>query len=121
MRPAKPNATTTAHFELLRVLERHPDYLQLANELRVRLGKAHYLLNAVLAKGWVKVRNFQRRDHKLRYLYLLTPRGASQRLQLTRSFMQRKELEYESLLAEMATLRNKLACVREPGLFVDTK
>lgn len=42
-----------AHLELLRLLEQHPDYSQrqLAIALGVSLGKTHYLLKALLAKG----------------------------------------------------------------------
>ncbi|MEP6740752.1 MAG: winged helix-turn-helix transcriptional regulator, partial [Caldimonas sp.] len=56
-----------ASVALLRLIEAHPDYSQrqLAHELGVSLGKTHYLLKALLGKGWVKAQNFQRSDRKL--------------------------------------------------------
>ncbi len=96
-----------AELDLLRVLEQHPDYSQrqLAAELGVSLGKTHYLLKALLAKGWVKAQNFRRSDHKLGYLYVLTPHGVNHRLRLTQAFLARKELEYVSLKSQISLLR----------------
>ena len=97
--------------ELLRLLEQHPDYSQrqLAVALGVSLGKTHYLLKALLGKGWVKAQNFQRSDRKLGYLYVLTPQGVRQRLQLTQSFVERKEREYEMLRSQIVSLRQEIA------------
>ena len=97
------------------MLEQHPDYSQrqLAVALGVSLGKTHYLLKALLGKGWVKAQNFQRSDHKLRYLYVLTPQGVRQRMQLTRSFLARKEREYEMLNSQILLLRQELAAQAE--------
>ena len=64
-------------------------------------------------KGWVKAKNFQRSDHKLRYLYVLTPQGVRQRMQLTRSFLARKEREYEMLNSQIVLLREELAAQAE--------
>jgi EPS-associated MarR family transcriptional regulator len=106
------------HLELLRLLERHPDYSQrqLAVALGVSLGKTHYLLKALLGKGWVKAQNFQRSDRKLGYLYALTPQGLSHRLRLTQTFLARKESEYEALKGQIASLREELASqIKEQG------
>ncbi|MEO6409963.1 MAG: MarR family EPS-associated transcriptional regulator [Burkholderiaceae bacterium] len=102
---------SSSALELLRLLEQHPEYSQrqLAAALGVSLGKTHYLLKALLGKGWVKAQNFQRSDHKLGYLYVLTPQGVRQRLQLTRSFLARKEHEYEMLKGQLVVLREELA------------
>jgi EPS-associated MarR family transcriptional regulator len=95
----------------------HPEYSQrqLAAELGVSLGKAHYLLKALLGKGLVKAQNFQRSDRKLGYLYVLTPQGVRQRLQLTQAFLARKEREYEILKSQILLLRKELAS-RTDGL-----
>ena len=109
------DAIPAAQLELLRLLEQHPEYSQrqLAAALGVSLGKTHYLLKALLGKGWVKAKNFQRSDNKLRYLYVLTPQGVRQRMQLTRSFLARKEREYEMLNSQITLLRQELAAQAE--------
>ena len=109
---------------LLRLLEEHPEYSQrqMSSALGVSLGKAHYLLKALLDKGWVKARNFNRSRQKSRYLYVLTPSGVRQRLHLTHAFLARKEREYDQLHAQIAALRAELAArhpveprVKNPG------
>ena len=106
-----PETSPAAHLELLRLLEQHPEYSQrqLAAALGVSLGKTHYLLKALLGKGYVKAQNFQRSDRKLGYLYVLTPHGVRERMQLTQSFLVRKEREYEMLKYQIVTLREELA------------
>ena len=115
--PALPDsdASPSAHLALLRLLEQHPDYSQrqLAVALGVSLGKTHYLLKAVLGKGWVKAQNFRRSDHKLGYLYVLTPQGVRQRFRLTQTFLARKEDEYEMLKNQIVLLREELAAQTE--------
>ena len=106
-----PQTNPSAQIELLRLLEQHPEHSQrqFATALGVSLGKTHYLLKALLGKGWVKAQNFKRSDHKVGYLYVLTPQGVGQRLKLTQSFLVRKELEYEMLKNQIVLLREELA------------
>lgn len=108
--PLAAGSDSPALLELLRVLEQHPEYSQreLSRALGVSLGKTHYLLKALLGKGWVKAQNFKRSDNKLGYLYILTPNGVSQRLRLTHAFLARKEAEYKMLQNEIAALRKEL-------------
>jgi EPS-associated MarR family transcriptional regulator len=113
--PSDDSAPPSAHLELLRLLELHPDYSQrqLASALGVSLGKTHYLLKALLGKGWVKAQNFRRNDHKLGYLYVLTPQGVRHRFQLTQAFLAHKEEEYQALKHQIAMLREELATQME--------
>ena len=106
-----PASNEDSAVALLRLLEEHPEYSQrqLARELGVSLGKAHYLLKALLAKGWVKAQNFQRSDRKLGYLYVLTPSGIRERLLMTQAFLARKEREYVALRSQISALRKDLA------------
>ena len=94
----------------MRLLEAHPDWSQrqLARALDVSVGKTHYLLKALLGKGWVKAQNFQRSDRKLGYLYVLTPKGIRERLTLTQAFLLRKEREYVRLRSQISALRKDL-------------
>ena len=106
-----PQTNPSAQIELLSLLEQHPEHSQrqFATALGVSLGKTHYLLKALLGKGWVKAQNFKRSDNKVGYLYVLTPQGVGQRLKLTQSFLVRKELEYEMLKNQIVLLREELA------------
>lgn len=109
--PSQPQATDTeALLSTLRLLTGDPrlSQRQLAALLGISLGKTNYLLQALLGKGLLKVRNFRRSDNKLGYAYLLTPKGAAEKIRLTRAFLSRKELEFDMLKKTIAELRNEI-------------
>ena len=100
-----PDPSPSAHLELLRLLEQHPEYSQrqLAGALGVSLGKTHYLLRALFEKGLVKAGKLSRNPSKL--VYALTPAGFKHRLQLTQRFLHLKEQEFVDLRSEIDRLR----------------
>jgi EPS-associated MarR family transcriptional regulator len=102
--------TDAARLAVLRLLEQRPDMSQreLSESLGLSLGKTHYVLHALLDKGLVKASNFRRSDNKLAYAYVLTPSGMRAKLQLTRSFLSRKEAEFEQLRTTIAALKMEL-------------
>lgn len=104
-----PN-TEHAHLHILRIVEAEPEISQrqLAERLGVSLGKANYLLKALLDKGHIKAGNFMRAENKLKYAYLLTPEGITAKLQLTRTYIARKEQEFIALQAELSAMRAEL-------------
>jgi EPS-associated MarR family transcriptional regulator len=104
------DADTAATLDALRVLAGRPEVSQrqLSQALGLSLGKTHYVLRALLAKGWVKIENFRRNDNRLAYAYLLTPKGVRQKVRLTRLFLARKEAEFELLQATIKRLRHEV-------------
>jgi EPS-associated MarR family transcriptional regulator len=99
----QPTNLYEIHLHVLRAIEQHPGLTQrqLASVLGVSLGKAHYCMKALVEKGLVKMGNFSHNQKKLDYAYLLTPKGIKSKTALTMYFLQRKELEYEQLKAEL--------------------
>ena len=95
---------------ILRRLADTPDASQrdLARETGVSLGRLNYVLRALVDKGWVKVGNFTRSQHKLGYAYLLTPRGLEAKARLTQSFLARKMREYDALRDEIERLKREV-------------
>jgi EPS-associated MarR family transcriptional regulator len=77
----------------------------MAHELGMSLGKANYLLKALLGKGFVKIQNFRNSSNKRGYAYLLTPEGVTAKAELTRHFLARKIEEYDALRLEIERLR----------------
>ena len=73
----------------------------MAEELGFSLGKLNYCLKALKNKGLIKIKNFQKNPNKINYLYVLTPKGISEKTRLTVNFMQRKIKEYEELKKEL--------------------
>ncbi|MGC2047891.1 MAG: MarR family EPS-associated transcriptional regulator [Gallionella sp.] len=96
-------------YGLLKTLEDNPDLSQrdMAKRLGVSLGKVNFCLNALVAKGLLKVNNFRNSDNKLAYAYLLTPHGVEEKARMTVRFLKYKMQEYEQLRAEIEALKRE--------------
>lgn len=99
------------HFRVLRLLQENPEMSQreLAAAVGVSVGGMHYLLNALIEKGLVKLGNFKAAEDKRRYAYVLTPKGFSEKTALTRHFLIRKMAEFEMLKAEIEEVAGDFA------------
>jgi EPS-associated MarR family transcriptional regulator len=97
---------TELQFRVLRLLESNPHLSQreLSKSLGVSLGGVNYCLNALVAKGSIKIQNFRNNQNKWVYAYLLTPQGLSEKTALTGAFLKRKMQEYQELKAEIESL-----------------
>ena len=91
------------HFDVLRRIKKSPESSQrkLAQELGFSLGKLNYCLKALQTKGLVKIENFKNNPKKINYVYVLTPKGISEKTKLTINFMQLKMKEYDELKKEI--------------------
>ena len=91
------------HFDVLRKIQMNPESSQreLAQKLGFSLGKLNYCLKALKSKGLVKIENFKKNPKKINYIYVLTPKGISEKVKLTVSFMKRKMREYDELRKEL--------------------
>jgi EPS-associated MarR family transcriptional regulator len=98
------------HFRVLRLLQENPEMSQreLAEAVGVSVGGIHYVLNALIDKGLVKLGNFTAAEDKRRYAYVLTPKGIARKATLTRAFLVRKMEEYEALREEIDALRDEI-------------
>lgn len=97
-------------FRILRLLESNSQLSQreLSRELGISLGAVNYCLNALVERGQLKIRNFRGSDKKLRYAYILTPKGVAEKAALTSRFLQRKLKEYDALKEEIESLQEEL-------------
>ena len=99
-----------AHFRILKIIEKHPEISQrgIAKALGISLGMINFQVNALVDKGFVKIESFRQAGDRLNKIaYLLTPEGLSSRLQMTREYLARKEVEYIALKAELKELRKE--------------
>lgn len=103
--------TDSSDLGVLRLLDDSPSRSQreVAHELGMSLGKANYVLRALLGKGFVKVQNFRNSQNKRGYAYLLTPEGVAAKAELTRLFLARKIEEYDALRLEIERLKAESA------------
>ena len=109
------------HFRVLRLLQENPEMSQreLSEAVDVSVGGIHYVLNALIDKGLVKLGNFTASDDKRRYAYILTPKGIARKAALTRAFLVRKMAEYETLREEIEALSKEAGGKCSPLRAVD--
>ena len=91
------------NFNVLRKIQKKPNATQreLAKELGFSLGKLNYCIKALQHKGLVKIKNFRKNPNKINYLYVLTPKGISEKTRITINFMKDKMKEYDELKKEL--------------------
>ena len=91
------------HLNLLRKINSKPGHSQrkLADDFKFSLGKLNYCIKALQKKGLIKIENFKKNPKKINYIYKLTPKGITEKTQLTLNFMKRKMEEYDELKKEI--------------------
>tara|TARA_B100000401_G_C52168348_1_gene422091 strand:+ start:157 stop:468 length:312 start_codon:yes stop_codon:yes gene_type:complete len=90
-------------FDILRKISKEPNVNQrdLAKKLGLSLGKINYCIRALKKKGLIKINNFKKNKRKFNYLYMLTPKGVSEKTRITINFMKQKMKEYDELQSEL--------------------
>lgn len=98
-----------AHLYTLRELSRDDTLSQrdLAGRLGFSLGRVNFVVNSLIDKGLLKARRFKNSRNKLAYRYVLTPEGISEKVKVTRRFLQAKLGEFERLQQEIEDLRRE--------------
>ena len=98
------------HYKILEKLIDEPDISQrdLAKHLGISVGKANYVLGALIERGLVKAENFKKSNNKAGYLYVITPSGILEKAKITRRFLEYKMQEYEQLKIQIENLKSKI-------------
>jgi MarR family transcriptional regulator, temperature-dependent positive regulator of motility len=94
-------------YHVLKEITNNPAHTQrsLAKSLDISLGKANYVLTGLIDKGIVKAKKLKNNPDKIRWQYILTPRGIGEKVRITRDYLQRRLDEYEQIQKEIAVLK----------------
>ena len=105
------------HLKALKILEENPAVSQrhLAKELNLSLGKANFIINALIQEGYLKAKRFKNSTTKRAYIYYLTPEGFKKKIDLTYQFLKMKSLEFEQLRREIQTLEQEIKDLNIPS------
>jgi len=89
--------------KVLRSLDKKPNTTQreLASNLGYSIGKLNYCLKKLQGKGYIKIKNFQKNPNKINYMYLLTPKGITEKAKLTVNYMKSIANEYDELKKDL--------------------
>ena len=85
--------------KVLHLVHSNPNISQrgIAEQMGFSLGKVNYCIKALTEVGFIKCKSFLNHKNKSGYLNLLTPKGVNEKTELTKRFLQKKQLEYEKL------------------------
>jgi EPS-associated MarR family transcriptional regulator len=100
-----------AKFRVFQIINENPQLTmrELAQKVGISNGSAYYLLTSLIDMGFVKLSNFKDNSQKIKYSYLLTPKGIREKSLVTSKFLKRKKQEYELLKKEIAKLEQDLS------------
>jgi len=106
-----------SHFKALRELGKDSTLSQrdLSKKVGLSVGRVNFIINALLEKGYIKAHRFKNSKNKSGYMYVLTPKGISEKIAQTRTFLHRKTEEYERLRNEIEYLRQEIGTGRGTG------
>jgi len=98
-----------SQFKALRELEKDSTLSQrdLSKKVGLSVGRVNYIINALLKKGYIKAQRFKNSKNKIGYMYILTPKGISERIAQTQTFLRKKKEEYIRLRQEIEALREE--------------
>ena len=90
-------------FRIMQILENQPDITQreIAQKLGLSTSGINYCLQALIGKGLVKMENFSQSKNKFGYIYMITPKGVSEKIRITALFLKRKMAEYTAIREEI--------------------
>ena len=86
---------------------------QLAAYAGISLGQVNYIVKGLLDKGFIKIGKFRKSSKKIKYAYLLTPKGIEAKSKLAVRYVIRRLNKYHSLRQRMT---NRLLRVKSRGI-----
>jgi len=100
-----------ARFRLLQIISNNPQMTtrEIAQKIGISNGSAYYLLTSLIDMGFIKLSNFKDSSQKIKYYYLLTPKGIREKSLVTSKFLVRKKQEYELLKNEIIKLERDIS------------
>jgi len=102
-----------AKLRVLKIINESPQIStrEIAQKVGISNGSAYYLLTSLIDMGFVKLSNFKDSSQKVKYSYLLTPKGIREKSLITSKFLVRKKQEFEALKKEIDSFEEALGNV----------
>ena len=102
-----------AKLRVFRLISEYPQLTsrELAQKVGISNGSAYYLLTSLIDKGYIKLSNFKTNPQKIKYSYLLTPKGIREKSLITSKYLARKKQEFAALKEEINSLEKSVGNV----------
>jgi len=95
----KSQLITEDQLDLMHIIECDSNASQrhIAKKTGLSTGKVNYCLKALIDIGFIKIHNFSKSNQKIKYAYILTPKGVKEKTTITKQFIIKKKQEYDKL------------------------
>ena len=102
-----------AKFRVFQLINENPQITtrEIAQKVGISDGSTYYLLTSLIDMGFIMLSNFKDSSQKIKYSYLLTPKGIREKSLVTSKFLERKKQEYEALKEEINSLEKSMGNV----------
>jgi EPS-associated MarR family transcriptional regulator len=99
----RKNYQEDAKLRVMQLINQNPIITsrEVAQKVEISNGSAYYLLTSLIDLGFVRMESFKQYSEKVKYSYILTPKGIREKSRLTNKFLIRKKLEFEALRQEI--------------------
>lgn len=97
-------------YKVIKELEENPSHTQrsLAQRLNVSLGKVNYILSGLVEKGIIKAKRLKNSPDKIRWQYILTPQGLTEKIRITQEYLKKRLKEFEQIQSEIEELKKEV-------------
>jgi EPS-associated MarR family transcriptional regulator len=97
-------------YKVLKEIEHNPSHTQrsLAEKLNVSLGKINFIISGLIEKGIIKAKKLKNNPEKIRWQYILTPKGIKEKVKITKEYLNRRTEVYENLKIEIDELQKEI-------------
>jgi len=95
----KSKTITEDQLDLMYYIQKdgHASQRQISKNIGFSIGKVNYCLKALMEIGFIKMDNFNNSSQKIKYVYILTPKGIKEKAAITKQFIIKKKQEYDKL------------------------
>ena len=82
-------------YKILKELSRDSTLSQrdLSKKVGLSVGRINYIVNSLIKSGYIKARRFKNARNKIGYMYILTPEGFREKVEITNLFLMKKSRE----------------------------
>ena len=95
----KSQNITEDQLDLMQLIEKDgmESQRKISQNIGFSIGKVNYCLKALLDIGFIKINNFNKSNQKIKFAYVLTPKGMQEKKAITKQFIIKKKQEYDKL------------------------
>jgi EPS-associated MarR family transcriptional regulator len=97
-------------YKLIREIQDNPAHTQrsLAKKLGISLGKVNYVLTGLIHKGLIQVKKIKDHPAKIRWHYVLTPKGMKEKAKIARNYLVYRMREFDRIQQEIQELKTEV-------------